>query len=331
MSLYQKSKKPHSRESWIRLSLIPLILVVILLVVYYQQTTLYSATFQDEQSATVIISKNYGTTLLMDTQVSITAGDTAMDVLHQLTTVGSSYGNAFVTSINELESRYNQGNGEKVDWFYFINGMLGNIGAHQYQLHPGDIERWDYHDWSTNIMTTAIIGDFPEPFLHGFNGNIADTIIAYEEQYEPEAQTIQDFFNDYQIDSTIVEISSLSPSQKQTAHIVLIASADHALIQDLVPDARQLGWFIDISSDYLQTYAEDGLRSTNYDSGGCIISTQNPWNPKGNWHCENVLWILSGTSSEGISQTVHMFTTHPEQIKHAANVIVYQNSVIKVP
>ena len=37
-------------------------------------------------------------------------------------------------------------------------------------MHPGDHVWWDRHDWSQTEHVPAVVGSFPEPFLHGIDG-----------------------------------------------------------------------------------------------------------------------------------------------------------------
>jgi hypothetical protein len=56
------------------------------------------------------------------------------------------------------------------DWFYFINGYEADRSASEYRLHSGDVEWWDFRDWSRAMRQQAVVGAFPEPFLHGYAG-----------------------------------------------------------------------------------------------------------------------------------------------------------------
>lgn len=77
-------------------------------------------------------------------------------------------------------------------WTYYVNGILANRGALEYILHEGDVERWDYHEWSYLMFIPAIIGDYPEPFLHGIGGRRLPTIIVYgSEEFTDDAEEIE--------------------------------------------------------------------------------------------------------------------------------------------
>jgi hypothetical protein len=44
------------------------------------------------------------------------------------------------------------------------------VGAAEKELDGGDRVWWDYRDWSTAMRVPAVVGSYPEPFLHGAEG-----------------------------------------------------------------------------------------------------------------------------------------------------------------
>jgi hypothetical protein len=59
---------------------------------------------------------------------------------------------------------------DQVDWFWYVNGIAGDRAASEFTLRTGDRGLVDYHDWADYLDTPAIVGAFPEPFVHGFHG-----------------------------------------------------------------------------------------------------------------------------------------------------------------
>ena len=51
-----------------------------------------------------------------------------------------------------------------------MNGVESSEGAAEYELSPGDRVQWDYRPWDEAKAVPAIVGAFPEPFLHGLEG-----------------------------------------------------------------------------------------------------------------------------------------------------------------
>jgi hypothetical protein len=53
------------------------------------------------------------------------------------------------------------------DWTYFVNGLEARVGATDVELHAGDRIWWDFHAWADLPTVPAVVGSFPEPFVHG--------------------------------------------------------------------------------------------------------------------------------------------------------------------
>jgi hypothetical protein len=60
--------------------------------------------------------------------------------------------------------------GRPLDWFFYVNGIAASAGASATRLHPGDRVWWDRHDSGTARRVPAVVGSFPEPFVHGSEG-----------------------------------------------------------------------------------------------------------------------------------------------------------------
>ena len=108
---------------------------------------------------TVVITRDFGKKVLLEQTVEIEPDTNAMDALQRVADVETKYGGGFIRAINGIGSEYEVGS--ERDWFFYINGIQSNIGALDYKLHDGDIQHWDFHDWSFRQFIPAIIGDFP--------------------------------------------------------------------------------------------------------------------------------------------------------------------------
>jgi len=94
-------------------------------------------------------------------------GETVMRFLQRRFTVRTRYGGGFVQSISGLSGG---GDGGRVDWFYYVNGVEAAQGAAATRLHAGDRVWWDRHDWVAAMSVPAVVGSFPEPFRSGVDG-----------------------------------------------------------------------------------------------------------------------------------------------------------------
>ena len=123
--------------------------------------------------ATLWITRDEGAKVLLAR--SVPAGETALQALQRSADISTRYGGRFVESIDgvagSLSSRH--------DWFYFVNGIEAGRGAAEYRLHAGDLEWWDYRDWGRyGESVPVVVGAFPEPFLHGYGGDVRRTVVV---------------------------------------------------------------------------------------------------------------------------------------------------------
>jgi hypothetical protein len=115
-------------------------------------------------NASVWITRERGTEVVLVKKVP--AGISAMDALARVADVKTRYGGRYVQSIGGVAGSLSAHR----DWFYFINGYEADRSAADYKLHDGDVEWWDFRSWKNQMRVPAVVGAFPEPFLHGYAG-----------------------------------------------------------------------------------------------------------------------------------------------------------------
>jgi hypothetical protein len=124
-------------------------------------------------SATLWVTRDEGKTVLVDKTVP--AGETALQALDREADVSTRYGGRFVQAVNGVAGSI----AKRHDWFYFVNGIEAPRGAQEYRLHAGDVLWWDYRDWGRyGQSVSAVVGAFPEPFLHGFAGKVPPAVVV---------------------------------------------------------------------------------------------------------------------------------------------------------
>jgi hypothetical protein len=114
--------------------------------------------------ATLWVTRDRGSKVLVDTRVP--AGISALEALRREADVETRYGGRFVQAINGIEGDIS---GQR-DWFWFVNGYEGDRSAADYDLHDGDVLWWDLRSWAAQMRQPVVVGAFPEPFVHGFDG-----------------------------------------------------------------------------------------------------------------------------------------------------------------
>jgi hypothetical protein len=121
--------------------------------------------------ATLWITRDRGAHVLKVTHVP--AGLTAMQALERVADVSTRYGGRYVDAIDGVRGSL----AAQHDWFYFVNGYEADRSAAEYRLHAGDVEWWDFRSWENAIHVPVVVGAFPEPFLHGWNGHRRPAVV----------------------------------------------------------------------------------------------------------------------------------------------------------
>jgi hypothetical protein len=98
----------------------------------------------------------------------VPAGLTVMQALDSVADVTTRYGGRYVQAIDGVEGSL----ARQRDWFFFVNGIEPDRGAAEVRLRPGDVAWWDFRSWRDEMDQPVVVGAFPEPFLHGWNGRV---------------------------------------------------------------------------------------------------------------------------------------------------------------
>ena len=135
-------------------------------------------------TATLWITRDRGATVVLVQKVP--AGLTAMQALDKKADISTRYGGRFVQSIQGVEGDVSKHR----DWFWFLNGIESDRSAADYRLRPGDVEWWDFRSWSGEMREPVVVGAFPEPFLHGWDGKARTVAVRYAPGLRRGAQSI---------------------------------------------------------------------------------------------------------------------------------------------
>jgi Domain of unknown function (DUF4430) len=125
-------------------------------------------------TAALWVTRDRGERVLLVRKVP--AGLTAMQALDREADVEKRYGGRFVQSIEGLEGDL----ADRRDWFYFVNGIEADRSATEYRLRDGEILWWDYRSWRGRMRQGVVVGAFPEPFRHGYDGKTHPVAVRYE-------------------------------------------------------------------------------------------------------------------------------------------------------
>jgi hypothetical protein len=120
-------------------------------------------------SVELSVSRDYGSRSILQRSVAANESDTVMRVLEGSADITTRYGGGFVESIDGLAE--DQRDGRPYDWFFYVDGIESPIGAADYDLRGGERIWWDYRDWLATNHVPAVVGSWPAPFTHGYEGH----------------------------------------------------------------------------------------------------------------------------------------------------------------
>jgi len=278
----------------------------------------------------VVVTLNYGRKLLVDREVPLNEGSSAMDALKLVAEVETRYGGGFVYSINGIKSGYSGRERIKMDWFFYVNGFLANEGASSYRVKNGDLTQWDYHYWGFQMFNKAIVGAFPETFSRGYGGKVYPTIIAYEEGFENDAKRLGLKLEEFSVKVKLRGLDELNREELENSNVILISTLKPKIASELNREHARIGFYLYFNGNaFVEVSSRGEVLNAYRGHVGVIQAAQNVWNPKGDWACENVIWVVWGLDSEGVKSAVNAILQ--ENFRYAFSILILNGTVVREP
>ncbi len=277
----------------------------------------------------VIVSRDFGKEELSSKRIDVAEGQTVLDILEENFEIETAYGGSFVNGIDGLKSGFtNQKKREKIDWFYYVNGILTQVGAGDYEIRTGDVVIWDYHYWDNANYLSSMIGAYPNNFVNGYDGNVLNVNILCIEGYEQEGEKLQAYLTNHGVGN--VESSNVDEEvlQDDGINTIVIGPWDELLkyeyISELYENREKAGLFFEIDES-IAALDHDGNRIETFDKGAVIASAL-----KG-YGVMSTIWLITGNDEACIKEGVHLLYENPEKIKGLFSVIKAENEWIHLP
>ena len=292
-----------------------------------------TANTEIENTVTVVVTRDFGKELIIERDIEHKVKTSAMDALQAVAEVETKYGGGFISSINGIGSEYGGAGSKKKDWFFYINGIASKVGAGDCILQSGDVEHWDFRDWSYQQFVPAIIGDYPQPFWSGYGDRAALTFVVYEETFIAEAESLVEILKKDGIPRvSAVCDDQLSEEARGQNNLIIIAGPENGLISELNKVYKKLGFYAYLESGKITVLDAAGSMSWEYGHGvGIIQGTQNPWNPKGIGAGENAVWMITGTDVEGVKSAANALLNSQDELRYAFAAVVSEGEIVKIP
>ncbi len=275
----------------------------------------------------VVVTQDFGSQVVLDKYVLPKKDESALEVLQRIAEVETKYGGGFVVGINGIRSRYPK---ERSDWFFYVNGILANVGAGGYKLRPGDVEHWDFHGWGFNAFIPAIIGSFPQPFLSGYGGKVRPTVIVHQPGFRQIAEKLRDTLTRLGVKEIHLQTTALAP-EKQHCHLILLGTQKFGPLRELNRNYKKLGFFFKFEDDEGAVVFDSRGKATGVKSVGVIQATQNPWSAKGVGAGESAAWMISGTDEAQVRAAADTLAEHWEQLGCAFAIALINQKIIRLP
>lgn len=312
-----------------------LILILALLAACLTGCRIGSEPLAEPVTIHIVATQDFGKELIFDREAVIERRMSAQDVLAEVTDfkTDGSY-------ILEFEGLC--GN-DQVYWMYYINGFLSKWFASGYTIQPGDVMVWDFHPWAgAHHGASAIIGSFPEPLLHGYEGETYPTTVVYGEGFQSQAQAVADGLRELGVTSvSVTDEAGLSQTQKGGNNLVLIADRSSEMIADLDSQHVPLGLYAYFEDESLWVTNYKFENQQSYGAGsGVIQASQNLWNPLGTGSCQMVVFVVSGPDAEGTNRAAQALLDAIEAVKNGQDpafanaygiVITAEGAIVRTP
>lgn len=153
---------------------------------------------KERMAVRVIGTKNFEEEVVFDQEVGVRVGAAAGEALEQAVKI--ELASSYVETIEGIEG------GQTQYWFYYLNGIMANFFVHNYKLYPGDVQRLDFHDWTSYVMDpSAVVGYFPKLCVHGYGGKIVPTtVVVYAPGFSEEIQRLKNKLLDLGVKNVLV-------------------------------------------------------------------------------------------------------------------------------
>jgi hypothetical protein len=257
----------------------------------------------DEPAGTKLtITRDFGARQLRELDAPKVGGDeTVMRLLQRNAKVSTRYGGGFVQSIDGLAA--GRSDGHPFDWFYYVNGIEASRGAAATSLRAGDRIWWDRHDWSAAMRVPAVVGSFPEPFVHGIGGKRLPVRVECSAPGSDPCRQVSKRLASYDVP---VATGGLLTARVEDTLRVLVGPwtalrEDHAV--DEIEDGPQ-------ASGVYARVSKDGRTITALDDGGRVarrLGSATGLVAATAVGDERPTWVVTGTDDAGVASAARAF------------------------
>jgi len=280
---------------------------------------------EQEGGAQLRVTRDFGHEELGSVRLDTLREDqTVMRMLRSEFDVDTRFGGRFVQAIDGLEGA---GAGGTSDWFFFVNGIESGAGAAEYELSPGDRVQWDHRSWGAAMRVPAIVGAFPEPFLHGTEGERRPVRVECDEVESDPCRDARQALDDAGVATSG---SSLGAPGTEAVTRLVVARWPAARIVRGAPTLEDGPE----ASGVFARFAEDGRSLELLDQTGEVARTVRPGDGTAlvaalQPRAEELLWLVTSLDAKGLAAGVAAL--EEDLLRDAFAVAVTGDTVEKLP
>lgn len=220
-----------------------------------------------EMSVTITVTRDYGETVLEREVLNLGEDASVMEALRKTAEVETAYGGGFVEDVDGIGK--DDISGREMDWFYYVNGVLADVGASDYNLQPGDEVWWDYHLWGCDTFIGAVIGQYPRPFTVGYGDGASRTKIINTAALAEQAKRVMLYLRKEGAEVSLSEDVRGFDFGDREGPVIAILNAEDAdsntWLQDRLKTDRGSGMFFMVEDGNIELIDETGNKVDGVD------------------------------------------------------------------
>jgi hypothetical protein len=301
----------------------------ILLILFGLVSCQQSSTTELVGTIDIIISQSFGNDSVEDVTLNYLEDYSVIDYMEENFETETAYGGGFINSIYGIQSGFTDKNHkEKLDWFYYVNGRLADIGSEDYFLLPNDVVIWDYHSWEYGSYIPNIVGAYPSNFTNSFIEEPLNLEIIEDGNYTEEVNALSEYLEKQGVKEIKINNYNENSLNQLESNSIIIGKfnqiKDLPIIEGSFKNKEQLGIFYD-NTEHLKVYSYDRQKAQTYDKGAVIASI-----PK-EYGSFSSIWMITGNDEKLIKKAVETLYKNPRQLRGKFSVLVTKNEIINLP